>query len=92
LQELERYDIKFYAFLTFSEILHCKTAIDIVINRYKVDRHAHVLGRVKSHLRALCDLNVAVTLIWIPGHSDIYHNELADCSAKNTMTYLPLQN
>ena len=65
----------------------CKTAIDLVINRYKVDRHAHVLGRVRSHLRTLCDLNVEVTLIWIPGHSDIYHNELADRSAKNTLQY-----
>ena len=65
----------------------CKTAIDLVINRYKVDRHAHVLDCVRSHLRALCDLNVDVTLICIPGHSDIYHNELADRSAKNTIQY-----
>ena len=65
----------------------CKTAIDLVINRYKVDRHTHVLDRVRSHLRALCDLNVDITLIWIPGHSDIYHNELADRSAKNTIQY-----
>ena len=62
----------------------CKTAIDLVINRYKVNRHAHVLGRVRSHLRTLCDLNVDVTLIWIHGHSDIYHDELADRSAKNS--------
>jgi len=65
----------------------CKTAIDLVINRYKVNRHAHVLGRVRSHLRTLCDLNVDVTLIWIHGHSDIYHDELADRSAKNTIQY-----
>jgi len=31
----------------------CKTAIDLVINRYKVDRHAHVLGHVRSHLHTL---------------------------------------
>ena len=65
----------------------CKTAIDLVINRYQVDRHAHVLGHVRPHLRTLCDLNVDVTLIWIPGHSDIYRNELADHSAKNTIQY-----
>ena len=29
----------------------------------------------------LCDMNVVVTLVWIPGHSNIYYNDLADVSA-----------
>ena len=63
----------------------CKAAIDIVINRQQVDHHIHVLARVRNHLRTLCDMNIEVTLVWIPGHCNIYYNDLADLSAKNSI-------
>jgi len=49
----------------------CKTAIYIVINRQHVDRHIHVLARVRKHLHTLCEMNVDVKLVWIPGHQYI---------------------
>ena len=42
----------------------------------------HVLAHVKNHLHTLCDMNVAVTLVWIP---NIHYNDLADVSAKNSI-------
>jgi len=41
-----------------------------------------VLARIRNHLHTLCDINVAVTLVWIPGHSNIHYNDLADVRAK----------
>ena len=32
-------------------------AIDIVINRHKIDRNVHVLVRVRKHLHILCDIH-----------------------------------
>jgi len=63
----------------------CKAAVDIVINRQQVDHHIHVLARVRNHLRTLSDMNIEVTLVWIPGHCNIYYNDLADLYAKNSI-------
>ena len=50
----------------------CKAAIDIVTNRHQVHHHIHVLARVRKHCHTLCDMNIDVTLVWIPGHSNIH--------------------
>jgi len=52
----------------------CKAAIDIVINRHHTDGHLQVMARIRSHLRSLKD----VVLVWIPGHCDIYYNDVVD--------------
>jgi len=60
----------------------CKAAIDIVINRHDTDGHFQVLGRIQSHLRSLRDMRIDVVLVWIPGHYDIYYNDVVDHCAK----------
>ena len=42
-------------------------------------------AHVRKQLPILCDMNTDVTLVWIPGHSNIYYNDLA-LSAKNSIT------
>jgi len=71
--------------ITYTYYQTAKLLIDIVINRQQVDHHIHVLARVRNHLRTLCDMNIEVTLVWIPGHCNIYYNDLADLNAKNSI-------
>ena len=54
--------------------------------------HAHSLKTnsqtcVQSFLTTLHGLQVKVTLIWIPGHSEIYYNDFADLWAKKGDTW-----
>ena len=44
-----------------------------------------MLARVRNHLHTLCDMNVVVTLVWIPGHSNVYYNDLVDVSVNNSI-------
>ena len=60
----------------------CLSAIEIVINRHQTDFSQQIINRVQSFLTTLRDLQVKVTLIWIPRHSEIYYNDLADLWAK----------
>ena len=61
----------------------CKAAVDIVINRYEVDHH--MCSLVSGHTIAQCDVNINISLVWIPGHSNIYYNDLADLKAKKAL-------
>lgn len=54
--------LQYYAYTTqeptsdgdrFHVFTECKSAIDIVHNRYRVDRCVHVLAGLRSHLRTL---------------------------------------
>ena len=56
----------------------CKAAIDIILNRHHADSHVHILSRIRSHLTALRDMKVNVTLVWIPGRCDIYYHDIID--------------
>jgi len=51
----------------------CKAAIDIVVNRCRTDGHVHVLSRIRSHLSALRDMMVDVTLAWIVDTRTLRH-------------------
>jgi len=60
----------------------CLSAINIVLRHDDVDSHINVSERVRSLLHTLNNLDVDVTLGLIPGHSDIYYNDLVDSKAK----------
>ena len=61
----------------------CKAAIDIILNRHHADSHVHILSRIRSHLTALRNMKVNVTLVWIPGHCNIYYQDIVDRCAKS---------
>ena len=60
----------------------CLSAINIVLRHDDVDSHINVSERVRSLLHTLNNLDVDVTLGLIPGHWDIYYNDLVDSKAK----------
>ena len=63
----------------------CLSAIEIVINRHQTDFSQQIINRVQSFLTTLRGLQVKVTLIWIPGHCEIYYNDIADLWAKKAI-------
>jgi len=63
----------------------CQAAIDSVVNRREADGGFQVLARIRHHLISLRNLKVSVVLVSIPGHADIYYNDLADRAAKQAV-------
>jgi len=63
----------------------CKSAINMLIQRpYHSEYHA-VLQRVRVGLQVLHSQELSVSVGWIPGHSGIEFNELADSLAKSAL-------
>ena len=60
----------------------CKSAITMAIQRpHLTDCHG-VIQRLRASLHALKSQEVAVSVRWIPSHSGIEYNELADLAAQ----------
>ena len=62
----------------------CESAIDIVLNRNMTRYHTDKYLALDNTCKRLKDLNVKVSIIWIPGHVGIKQNELVDQEAKRT--------
>ena len=54
---------------------------------HQTDFSQQIINSVQSFLTTLRGLHVKVTLIWIPGHSEIYYNDIADLWAKKGDTW-----
>lgn len=63
----------------------CKAAITIAIQRPHLTDYHEVIQRLRSGLQALKSQEVAVSVGWIPSHSGIVYNELADLAAKSAL-------
>jgi len=44
-----------------------------------------VLAGIRVHLHTLYNMDVQVSVAWIPGHSGICYNERADMAAKEAL-------
>ena len=60
----------------------CESAIDVFVNQKDVVKSSFALRRSWSLLRQLEELDISVKIAWVPGHSGIEYNELADIAAK----------
>ena len=63
----------------------CTSAITMAIQRPHHSDYHEVIQRLRVVLQELKSLQVAVSVCWIPGHSGIVYNELADSVAKSAL-------
>jgi len=54
----------------------------MALNSSDVNKYVRILTRIRSHLQVLQQMEITVTLIHIPGHSNIKYNDMADTRAK----------
>ena len=62
----------------------CVYAIESVVKRLSVRDHCEFYHRLISLEDELIQFDVAVHLAWIPGHSGVIYNEMADSLARDT--------
>ena len=61
----------------------CQSAIDILTKQNKAHEKLEFLRVAWKCASVLKNSNIDLNLIWIPGHADIFGNELADKAAKS---------
>ena len=69
----------------------CESAIDIFVNQNNVLKWSEALRRSWSLKRQLDELDVSVSLAWVPGHCGVEFNEVADIAAKNGCSQIESQ-
>jgi len=62
----------------------CVFSIESVVKRTSVREHYEIFERLIALEAELLQNNIDVSFAWIPGHSGIKHNDLADSLAKDT--------
>ena len=60
----------------------CESAIKIIVNRNEERYHSEKFKLLDDTYRTLQSMHVSVSIGWIPGHSDIFYNDLVDKEAR----------
>ena len=68
--------------MTVVTFLQTESAIDVLVNQKDVLKWSFALRRSWSLMKQLEELDISVKFAWVPGHSGIEYNELADIAAK----------
>ena len=86
--------IKRNGYQSGQEYLICTDSLSAVQNLYTVNPHNQAVFRLQLQLHELNINNIEVTILWIPGHSNIKGNNAADVAARRASegipTYIPI--
>ena len=60
----------------------CVKALEAVVNPARIEKRTQTVVNILSSIFQINEMGIRVSMVWIPGHSNVKYNEMADEAAK----------